>query len=103
VVYSRPRNIHARLELLAVLQYDGISHIDALTAMVQNDIDEARGEAFSTPHIVATGTFSNLHHLSMIVVASLTICAVGLIIPQLGLFGLALKASIAFPLYAPAL
>jgi hypothetical protein len=85
---------------LAVSQYHGVIHIEALTVLMENDFDETTGERFETPRMRATGIFNDPNDLSMIIVASIILCGAGLLAPQLGVIRFALLAPIGFLLYA---
>lgn len=88
------------MNALAVLQYHGLIHIEALEVLMQNDYDVMTGEAFETPRMVATGIFNDPNDLSMIIVACVIICAAGLFAPRLGIMRFSLVAPIAFLVYA---
>jgi len=88
------------INILAVLQYHGYIEIKALTVLMEFDYDEATGEPFKIPRMLATGIFNDPNDLSMIIVAALIICGAGLFSPRLGMARLALAAPIGFLLYA---
>jgi putative inorganic carbon (hco3(-)) transporter len=88
------------INVLAVLQYQGQINIKALTVLMELDYDEATGERFQIPRMLATGIFNDPNDLSMIVVAGIMICGAGLYLPQLGSVRWALAVPIGFLLYA---
>ena len=88
------------INTLAVLQYHGKIHIEALTVLMENDIDENTGERLAIPRMRATGIFNDPNDLSMIIVAGVMLCSAGLFAPKLGSARFAIIAPIGFLLYA---
>lgn len=72
--------------LLAVLNYHGYIEIESLKVMMENDFDELTGEHNAIPRMRATGIFNDPNDLSLIIAASLVLCAAVALTPRLGVW-----------------
>jgi hypothetical protein len=88
------------INVLAVIDYQGIVDVPTISAIMEGDYNELTGEAFQVARMRATGIFQDPNDLSMIIVASIAICAGGLFYKRLGGSRFLLAAPIGFLGYA---
>jgi putative inorganic carbon (HCO3(-)) transporter len=91
------------LTTLAVLHYHKFIDLPALAAVEEYDLDEFTGQRSTTRRLCATGIFNDPNDLSMIIVASMGICGLGIVSRPLGVFRFGLVGPLAFLAYGLAL
>ena len=74
---------------IGMLHFFGIIDVDAISVTMEQLIDPETGEPFAVPRLCATGIFGDPNDLSMITVAGIVICLLGMDDKRMGVFRIA--------------